>query len=636
MKKINLFFLLVILLFLPFTVFSALQIQQYLSRASIPKANIIVKTEKSMGEINTSWSNFSQGGEEPPPMLEKTIDKMKKLSVRYIRLDHIYDSYDIVKKNNNGFVFDFSILDKTVEDILQMGALPFFSLSYMPPVFTNDGSVISVPDDWNNWKDLVRATIEHYSSRFGMNLTNVYYEVWNEPELPQFGSWKLTGHKDYKLLYFYAAEGAKLAKYTNKFFLGGPAVGSFYPDWISKFADYIIQNNLRLDFYSWHRYHKNPHIFINDAQGIRKILNHYPDLKDVPLVLSEWGIDSSNNTLTNSNQSAAFTVHSASKFQKNIDLAFNFEVKDGPPPSGGNWGLLTHEKNNPPLAPKPKYYAFQALNKLEKNRVEIVGTNYFIDGLAAKTDNKITVLLANYDKEGKNTENVPVTFTGLSNGSYKLKYAFVLEDRSGFFDLVSTNGVINKTFLMKPQDVLYLELEKEGALANFLPGTSRELHDLSLVLKYMDLPISIPITNILLSDRNNIDFDLKFLDGLRSEEFKILELTTKQNSNFTLTKEFSKGTNFLAFSFRDDKREEKITVNIDDWNDNNWHHLSLSLSNNFLQLTAGQTNKIEVTLAVDNLKAEKLKIYPFNGSIDNLYFISGGNLILKRSFDGTF
>ena len=447
MKK-HLIYLVFALLSLPLVLAISNSVQRLLSRAAPQPARIVIDTLSPSGVIPDSFISFAQGGEEFPPMLHNVSAEMKELSPRYIRLDHIYDSYGIVKRENKGFTYDFSQLDQTIDDILAMGALPFFSLSYMPPSFTQSGSVIDSPSDWNNWKDLVQKTIEHYSGSQEKNLTNVYYEVWNEPELPQFGSWKLSSEKDYRILYYYAEKGANAAENVNQFFLGGPAVGSYYSSWVRNFLSYVKQNKLRLDFYSWHRYHKKPDIFTSDAINIRKDLSLFPEYATLPLILSEWGIESENTSLNNTDAAAAFAVSAISKFQNSINLAFSFEVKDGPPPTGGKWGLFTHEKDTSSLSPKPRFKAFSALSKMKGNRLNLSGSDTFVDGFAAKESQTIRAILSNYDLASKNTENVPVTFTGLSPASYLLTYTYPLDNTSATEEIISTNGTLSKSFIL--------------------------------------------------------------------------------------------------------------------------------------------------------------------------------------------
>ena len=90
----------------------------------------------------------------------------------------------------------------------------------MPPAISR-GDIIDLPRDWNEWGQVVRATIEHFSGRNQRNLAGVIYEVWNEPDL--FGSYKTYGDKNYLTMYEVSARAAAGATNVNSFEIGGPA-----------------------------------------------------------------------------------------------------------------------------------------------------------------------------------------------------------------------------------------------------------------------------------------------------------------------------------------------------------------------------------------------------------------------------
>ena len=79
-------------------------------------------------------------------MLANVIPQTAALYPRYIRLDHIYDYYDLVNRDNRGNLqLNWQKLDATVCDIFHTGAKPFFSLGYMPSVLSSEGSPVSKP-----------------------------------------------------------------------------------------------------------------------------------------------------------------------------------------------------------------------------------------------------------------------------------------------------------------------------------------------------------------------------------------------------------------------------------------------------------------------------------------------------------
>jgi hypothetical protein len=640
MKK-NLLYIIFAVLTLPLLIFMADQVQRILSQAAYQPANIIVDTSKALGPVDRSWSAFAQGGEEPPPMLTQTVSKMRELSPRYIRLDHIYDAYSVVSKKDNGFAYDFSRLDTTVNDIIAMGALPFLSLSYMPPVLTSTGSLITPPADWNNWKNLVQATIEHYSGKNNKNLTGVYYEVWNEPDLMQFGAWGFGGDHDYRLLYFNAEAGAKAAQNVNTFSLGGPAAGSYYPAWVNNFLSYVSQNKLRLDFYSWHRYHKRPTQYADDARNIRNNLAAFAGFTQLPLVISEWGIDSDNTGSSNTAMAAAYTIAAAASFQNTIKLAFNFEVKDGPPPSGGKWGLLTHEKDANPLTHKPRFAAFAALNKLSGNQLGLTGSGTFVTGLAGKSGQTTTMVLSNYDQSSRNNENVPVTFKGLSPASYTLTYTYPLSGATGHFEMVTSDGTLSKSFLMPPNTILVLELTQSGTIAP-VKSNAASPDTQTISLKNDTTPLIFPAPKFQLTPIGSMSFDIKPLWKTNDNSLFIIfeapfPTDTGTSARITLIKQHLPEGNVLTFEYTTSKPETQISFPIDSWEVNTWHHLELgwNLQSLTLSVDHGPVQKSLIGTPVGSGKI--LTFYPIVAAIDNLKVFSGSQQVVdwKLSAGGT-
>ncbi|MBI5465286.1 hypothetical protein HY946_01615 [Candidatus Gottesmanbacteria bacterium] len=462
MKKVlrqnffSLFLLIFLLVTLPLLVISILQIQQYLSRATGIPANIIVETKTNLGTLPQPWQALAQGGEEKEQMLSPTVPLIKPLAPKYIRIDHIFDFYDVVGGEKNGrMTFNFSKLDQVVNDILTTGAKPMFSLSYMPPVISS-GDVTDPPVNWLDWQEVVKRTIEHYSGRAGKNLTDVIYEVWNEPDL--FGKWKIA---DYRLLYLYATRGAAQASNVNSFKIGGPGTTAFYKNWLEKFIEYVYQNNLRLDFFSWHKYSLDPQEFLTDINFIDTLLARHGGSYLLPKFISEWGSNPENSPLHDTNFDAAHTLAVIRQVLDRVDLAFTFEIKDGPPPPGkdfwGRWGILTHEKAG--LIKKPKYFALQLLNKMEGKRLKVTGEGTWVRGFASQKKDKINLILVNFDQRGQNFENVPLTVQGLDDGSYLFKEIFLFGPGATSTEIV-TNGSLKKEIPLSANNIVVVELVK--------------------------------------------------------------------------------------------------------------------------------------------------------------------------------
>jgi len=456
MRYFSLSLLVLLLITLPFLGKASQTVQQLYTRATGTKANITIDIERKLGSINQSWNSYAQGGEESVNMIAPVVSQVQELSPQYIRIDHLYDRNSIVNRDGSGnLTYDFSTLDEMVRSILQTGATPFFALSYMPPAIS-EGDIIDKPRDWNEWQQVVRRTIEHYSGRNELNISDVYYEVWNEPDL--FGNWRYYGDKNYLTLYTYASIGAQNAQNTNSFKFGGPATTQLYKNWITTLVKHVTNNDLRLDFISWHRYDLDPIKFNEDAADLNNWLKDFPEYADLPKVISEWGFDPEINGGYDTNFAAAHAVASARQMLDFYDINFAFEIVDGPDPANqtfwGRWGLLTHPTKE--SIKKPRFGAFKMLNQITGTRLYVDGEGTWTTAIASiDKDLNIRVMLVNYDRYSKNIEPVPLTLTNMENGTYELIRQRLGEKTSSQKIMIDNNTYSTEVIMLKNSVTLF-------------------------------------------------------------------------------------------------------------------------------------------------------------------------------------
>ncbi len=436
-------------------------VQYWLSRASGQPASIVVDTKGVVGEMHRSWANLAQGGEAHEYRFAPVAQKVRALGPEYIRIDHVYDFNEVVNRGSDGkLIFSWSKLDRLIADIQSTGATPFISLTYMPSVL-NGGDITGLPYRWEEWQLVVQKTIEHISGRNGLNIADVYYEVWNEPDL--FGQFKTYGSKNYLDLYYYAAKGAQQAENTTSYKLGGPATTKLYRNWVNSFMQFVDANNLRLDFYSWHRYSYNPQDYVDDVMEFDRLMRAYPKhaLK-VERLITEWGPNSDLSAHNDGALAAAHTIAVSAAQNAHIDRAFAFEVQDGLDPAGkaywGRWGLLTHNQFG--AVAKPRYHALALLNRLGPDQLQVVGEGTWVKALNAKGLNgTMQLLLTNYDPAGKNTEVVPITFQRLDPGQYELTKTSV--GRKSVVEVIEiATPQYGLELAMPPNSVVMLELRR--------------------------------------------------------------------------------------------------------------------------------------------------------------------------------
>lgn len=424
-------------------------------RASGIPANLVVFTGASYLDKVNVWRNLAQGGEETNTrMLAAVLPQVKALGASYIRIDHVFDGYNVVSRDGGGNLqFNWTSLDATLNDILATGAKPYIALSYMPPAISK-GDIIEVPNNWSDWELVVQRTIEHISGTLG--ISGVYYEVWNEPDL--FGKFKVYGDKNYLTLYSHSAIGAARAGGVKAFKFGGPATTALYENWMRGLLKMVSANNMRLDFISWHRYSKNLDVYEEDYKKATAWLADYPGYEDIELHITETGPNSENDKVYDNYFGAIHLMATSVLLEGDIDRLFHFEIKDGPGPEKywSRWGILTHEKWGAPEA-KPRYNAFFFLNKIRGEKLNVAGEGSWVKAMAKVEAGVIRVLVVNYDVYGTHSENVPIKFDELTG----TKYLYKRTDYGGVqtqIEIIPEAGSFSTTEFMKPNSAMILEL----------------------------------------------------------------------------------------------------------------------------------------------------------------------------------
>ncbi len=452
------------------------EVQVWWSEAVGKEAHLVVPTQHAMGELRPVWSGVGQGLEGDERMLQPVEELGRELGLRYVRVDHILDNYDMVSVEQNGHLkFDFKRLDELVFSILRMNAKPVLVLSYMPVELSADGKVEGKPRDWGEWEAMVGAVVEHYSGNGReangdprLGLTGVYYEVWNEPDL--FGEWKMgSGDKNYWELYEHTARAAERVEDANQFYLGGPATTGMYPSWIEGLVRAARENNWKLDFLSWHRYSSRVDDFVDDARWVRGWLRK-EGIENLQLMVSEWGMSSDLDTGYDGKLSAAHGVAVVDGLAGEVDGLWPFEFKDGLDPNGkkfwGRWGMVTHEDEG--LVKKPRFESWSMLGQLvpgkeeKEQRLLVLGEGSWVKAIGTKDETgKVKLIVSNYDVHGQHFEAVPIDFLGLEPGRYVWKIR-VLDGSEQQGEVEVTTGIWRQVVPLQANEVILIELEKVG------------------------------------------------------------------------------------------------------------------------------------------------------------------------------
>jgi xylan 1,4-beta-xylosidase len=139
-----------------------------------------------------------------------------------------------------------------LEQLVSRGLTPFVALTFFPPAVSPDP--ITPPPDWHRWESLVRGFLDAAAARFGATtLSRWWFEVWNEPNMPQFWRGSFDSYLD-----LYRATARAVRASGHELRLGGPTIawlpdGSGPPLMQRFLALLAAEPDLPCDFLSFHR-----------------------------------------------------------------------------------------------------------------------------------------------------------------------------------------------------------------------------------------------------------------------------------------------------------------------------------------------------------------------------------------------
>ena len=430
--------------------------------APLPDVSVvIVDVSRQLGEFPHHQRGFSQGGEGQMMQegyFESAMDIMAEIRPKYIRIDHLYDYYDVLNFDDEGnAVYDFSQLDRIINAILDAGAEPLMSLSYTPPVLAQQ-TVYAPPIDLTAWEALVYETVKYYNVERGLNIQ--YWEVWNEPNLSHFWNGTI---QDYLDLYTATAKGIKRADPSA--WVGGPATASIttttlpvFPrsneeTWFLSLIRHIQENNIPLDFVSWHFYSPTPQLYIQNIHIHEEWLSQLDP--SPPMLLTEWNYTAGKSSAMDTGQSVAYLAQTLSTLSlSNLEQAFYFEPIDGGEDWINSWGLIRADGTR-----KASFYAFNLFDRLDGNQLFMESNHPQVGAIATQNDDQFTILVWN---NTDTDELVSIFINGLELNSININIEGV-DNTNGnpFYEHGKTDTFV-ETIVHQVSDSLNLKIPAYG------------------------------------------------------------------------------------------------------------------------------------------------------------------------------
>ena len=335
-----------------------------------------------------------------------------ELGFRHVRFHGLLDDdMGTLIAEGDTFIYSFFNTDQIFDFLLSIGMKPFVELSFMPTALASGDQTafhyranVSRPKNYEDWATLIRKLVSHWVERYGLTeVSEWFFEVWNEPNLTVFGSGK---KEDYFELYRHTALAIKSVNKSLR--VGGPATAA--NAWIEEFIAFCKDIQLPPDFISTHHYPTDAFGMPGDdtqtqlAKSRRSVLREQTqDVRrqagDLPVYYTEWCTSSNpRDFLHDETYAAAFIVKTVLEANCLVQgysywtFSDIFEENYFPSvPFHGGFGLL----NIHGIA-KPAYRAFELLHSFGDQLLATEGSHETVDMWAALGKQSTTILLTNF------------------------------------------------------------------------------------------------------------------------------------------------------------------------------------------------------------------------------------------------
>lgn len=450
---------------------------------------------------------------------------------------------------NGNPVYSWNIIDSIFDTYIQRGMKPIAQIGFMPEALStkpqpykhnwSPGGKASIatgwaypPKDYVKFANLVYEWVKHSVARYGKaEVESWYWELWNEPNISY---WQGT-REEYIKLYDYTADAVKRALPTAR--IGGPEVTGpgaedaavfmrAFLDHVTNGKNYVTgKKGSPIDLITYHAKGAptlvNGMVQMNVGKQLRdidagfKIVNDYPTLKHLPIIIGESDPEGCaacsedfhpQNAYRNGTMYSSYTAASfARKYEMADDRKVNllgavtwaFEFEDQP------WfrGFRDLATNG---VDKPVLNVFRMFGMMQGNRVEVNQNNGYdfrtvrdssvrgkrdINAIAARDERSATVMIWHYhDNNDLNfpPANMSIKMNGIPDGKVQLRHYRIDQKFSNSYEAWKRMGSPKS-----PSAEQVAELERAGQLELY---TSPEW--VTVKNGQVDLNMSLPVQGV--------------------------------------------------------------------------------------------------------------------------------------------
>lgn len=349
-----------------------------------------------------------------------------------VDVHRIFRDFDADVNDSNSY--DFEETDKYSLSTEAVGTKTFYRLGSRIEHGKKAGTY--PPGDNKKWAQICEHIILHYTRGWanGYNFDIEYWEIWNEPDCknPDGSTPCWQGTKE-EFVDFFAEAYKYLKDRFPELMIGGPTFCNCRNDeYIRLFFEKMTAEKLKLDFFSFHCYTKDPHDFKVCSDRVKYWLKQYEAVGNPKIILNEWnyikgwlGDDFRYSVKSIKGlKGASFTAACMCVGQmSDIDMLMYYDAR----PCEFN-GLFDSDY----MTVLKGYYPFKYFSELYemKNSVSVDTDDRDLFAAAARDGKKAGILLTYYnDDELSKANEVELNLNNLSDGKKRIDF-YLLDEHN--------------------------------------------------------------------------------------------------------------------------------------------------------------------------------------------------------------
>ncbi|MFX1563291.1 MAG: hypothetical protein ACFFDP_08280, partial [Promethearchaeota archaeon] len=185
----------------------------------------------------------------------------------------IFSGSTMADAQNPNF-YNWTYLDLLFEVVSQTGAEPILTFTGCPRSLAQGGMPNKPPIDNTVYAEVVARIVMHYTEGWpgppGVIYPLDYVEIGNEPNFLPF--WNATMQE---FLDLYSVVSQRLEQLGGSFKIGGPGLADINLQlWTTNFLATVTDEDLPLDFFSWHAYHDDSTQVVQTIQTGKTLLTN--------------------------------------------------------------------------------------------------------------------------------------------------------------------------------------------------------------------------------------------------------------------------------------------------------------------------------------------------------------------------